>query len=152
MLREMMAESPEFDLMVKTPGIDPDAKNAAIEAICSKTGSDPAVINFLKVLTENKRMILLPRMIDLFETFYRAEKGLVPCVVTSAEPLTTAQQGQVKAAMEARAEKGSTLIMEYNTNPALLGGLVVKFGEMVLDQSVSTRLECLTTRLLAPVE
>merc|ERR1712032_1546238 len=99
MLREMMAESPEFDLMVKTPGIDPDAKNAAIEAICGKVGSDPAVINFLKVLTENKRMILLPRMIDLFETFYRAEK----------------------------------------------------MGEMVLDQSVCTRLERLTTRLLAPV-
>merc|ERR1712217_962378 len=150
-LRAMMDESPEFRLMVETPGIDPEAKIKAIEAICGKAGTDGAVINFLKVLTENKRMKLLPRMIDLFETFYRAEKGLVPCTVTSAAPLTDAQKGQVKQAMEARAEKGSTLIMEYDTNPALLGGLVVKMGEMVLDQSVSTRLERLTTRLLAPV-
>merc|ERR1712050_384762 len=151
-LRTMMNESPEFKLMVETPGIDPDAKNKAVEGICAKAGSDAAVINFLKVLTENKRMKLLPRMIDLFETFYRAEKGLVPCKVTSAAPLTDEQKGQVQKAMEARAEKGSTLIMEYDTNPALLGGLVVKMGEMALDQSVSTRLERLTTRLLSPVE
>merc|ERR1712048_1251706 len=108
--------------------------------------------NFLKVLSEDKRMNKLPRMIELFETFYRAEKGLVPCVVTSAAELTDAQKAQVKKGMEARAEKGSTLIMEYKTNPALLGGLVVKMGEMVLDQSVSTRLERLTNRLLAPVD
>merc|ERR1719313_256930 len=69
MIRSMMSESKEFKLMVETPGIDPEEKIAAIEAICKKTGSEPSVINFLKVLTENKRMILLPKMIDLFETF-----------------------------------------------------------------------------------
>merc|ERR1712190_625231 len=141
-----------FKLMVESPGIDPESKVKACEDVCSKAGADGAVLNFLKVLVENKRMYKLPRMIELFETFYRAEKGLVSCVVTSAAALTDAQKKQVQKAMEARAEKGSTLIMEYNTNPALLGGLVVKMGEMVLDQSVNTRLERLTPRLLSPVE
>eukprot|EP00931_Biecheleriopsis_adriatica_P035851 TRINITY_DN2065_c0_g1_i1.p1 TRINITY_DN2065_c0_g1~~TRINITY_DN2065_c0_g1_i1.p1 ORF type:complete len:231 (+),score=77.06 TRINITY_DN2065_c0_g1_i1:82-774(+) len=150
-LRSMMEESKEFKLAVETPGIEPEAKVAAFEAICSKAGTDPAVVNFLKVLVENKRAHLLSRMIDLFENFYRAEKGLVLCKVTSAAPLSSAQQAQVKEAMTKRAEKGSTLIMEYNTNPALLGGLVVKMGEAVLDQSVSTRLERLQSQLLAPV-
>lgn len=150
-IRSMMEESKEFKLAVETPGIDPESKVAAFEAICQKAGTDAAVVNFLKVLVENKRAHLLGRMVDLFENFYRAEKGLLLCKVTSAEPLSDAQQGQVKAAMTQRAEKGSTLIMEYNTNPALLGGLVVKMGEVVLDNSVSTRLERLQTQLLAPV-
>jgi len=150
-IRSMMEESKEFKLAVETPGIDPESKVAAFEAICQKAGTDAAVVNFLKVLVENKRAHLLGRMVDLFENFYRAEKGLLLCKVTSAEPLSSAQQGQVKAAMTQRAEKGSTLIMEYNTNPALLGGLVVKMGEVVLDNSVSTRLERLQTQLLAPV-
>eukprot|EP00933_Yihiella_yeosuensis_P070800 TRINITY_DN78962_c0_g1_i1.p1 TRINITY_DN78962_c0_g1~~TRINITY_DN78962_c0_g1_i1.p1 ORF type:complete len:234 (-),score=61.94 TRINITY_DN78962_c0_g1_i1:236-937(-) len=150
-LRTMMEESKEFKLAVETPGIDPESKIAAFEAVCSKAGTDPAVVNFLKVLVENKRAHLLSKMIDLFENFYRAEKGLILCKVTSAEALSTAQQGQVKAAMQQRAEKGATLIMEYNTNSALLGGLVVKMGEVVLDNSVATRLERLQTQLLQPV-
>jgi len=150
-IRSMLAESKDFKLFVETPGIDPESKVAAFQAICSKAGADAAVVNFLKVLIENKRAHLLQRMIDLFENFYRAEKGLVLCKVTSAETLSSAQQGQVKAAMTQRAAKGATLIMEYDTNPSLLGGLVVKMGEVVLDNSVSTRLERLQTQLLAPV-
>eukprot|EP00435_Cladocopium_sp_Y103_P059008 s1215_g21.t1 len=175
-LRGMMAESQEpkslgklpfteLKLAIETPGIEPDSKVAAFEAICSKAGMDGAVVNFLKVLVENKRAHLLSRMIDIFEDGLRhshtADYGLVLCKVTSAAPLTSAQQGEVKAAMQKRAQ-GSELIMEYNTNPALLGGLVVKMGEdreragllkyfwkiqgfepemAVLDNSVSTRLE-----------
>mmetsp|Transcript_72127 Transcript_72127/g.211330 ORF Transcript_72127/g.211330 Transcript_72127/m.211330 type:complete len:230 (+) Transcript_72127:43-732(+) len=150
-LRNMMQESKEFKLMVETPGIDPESKVAVFESICTKASIDASVLNFLKVLIENKRMHLLNRMIDLFEGFYRAEKGLVVCKVTSAQPLSASQQKQVKQAMQKRAAKGSTLLMEYSVNPSLLGGLVVKMGEAVLDQSVSTRLERLTTQLLAPV-
>merc|ERR1719189_3352532 len=119
-IREMMQESNEFRLMVETPGIDPDSKTVALEAICSQTGADQAVVNFLKVLIENKRMHKLEKMIELFEGFYRAEKGLVLCEVTSAEPLSSTQEARVKAALEQRAEQGATLLMEYKTNPALL--------------------------------
>merc|ERR1711953_364310 len=105
-LKAMMAESKEFKLMVETPGIQPDAKVSAITAICGKIGADAATVNFLKVLVENKRMHLLAKMIDLFEGFYRAEKGLISCSVTSATPLTAAQQCEVQAAMEMRAEAG----------------------------------------------
>jgi len=150
-IRDMMKESPQFKLLIDTPGIEGSAKIQALDAINQKIKADPAILNFMKVLIENKRLGLLSRMINLYENFYRAEKGLVLCQVTSAEPLSTKQQAAVKAAMEKRAEKGSTLLMEYATNPAILGGLVVKMGEAVLDQSVSTRLERLQTQLLAPV-
>merc|ERR1712107_674941 len=138
--------------MVETPGIQPESKVGAIEVICKQASTDAAVVNFLKVLVENKRMHLLANMIDLYEGFYRAEKGLVSCSVTSAQELSSEEQAAVKKAMEKRAAEGSTLIMEYNTNAALLGGLVVKMGEAVYDYSVSNRLERLQTALLSPVE
>merc|ERR1711907_741311 len=108
---------------VETPGIQPEQKVAALEAICAKAGTDAAVVNFLKVLVENKRMYKLPKMIDIFEAFYRAEKGLVLCKVTSAGALSSSAQADVKKAMESRAEKGSTLIMEWDVNSSLMGGL-----------------------------
>mmetsp|Transcript_26805 Transcript_26805/g.41663 ORF Transcript_26805/g.41663 Transcript_26805/m.41663 type:complete len:234 (+) Transcript_26805:66-767(+) len=150
-LRSMIASSADLKLMVETPGIDPDRKVDAIQAVCGAAGSDPAVVNFLKVLVENKRLKLLPRMIDLYEVFYRAEKGLVPCTVTSASPLSSSQMSEVESAMQKRAGAGATLIMDFNTNPAILGGLVVKMGEAIYDNSVSTRLERLQTQLLAPL-
>merc|ERR1712232_265782 len=148
--RDKIGETPQFKLLIETPGISGDVKIKALDAVYKKTGADPAILNFMKVLIENKRLGKLSRMIDLYENFYRAEKGLVLCKVTSAEALTPKQQKEVKAAMEKRAEKGSTLIMEYTTNPAILGGLLVKFGEAVYDQTVATKLERLQTQLLAP--
>lgn len=150
-LRNMIEESPDLKLMVETPGIDPDSKINAITAVCAQAGTDDAVVNFAKVLIENKRLKLLPRMIDLYEVFYRAEKGLVPCTVTSASPLSDGQKREVEGAMQQRAGPGSTLIMDFTTNPLLLGGLQVKMGEAVYDNSVATRLERLQTQLLAPV-
>merc|ERR1719265_2985673 len=146
-----MMESADFKLMVESPGIDPEAKVEAMESICAQAGMDGAVVNFLKVLVENKRMNLLGKMIDLFEVFYRAEKGLIPCKVTSAAELSSYEMDEAKAAMEKRAEPGQTLIMEFATNPAILGGLQVKMGEAVYDFSVSTKLERLQTQLLAPL-
>lgn len=150
-IRDMINESAEFKLMLQTPAIAPAVKVSVLESICVKAGTDKSVINFLKVLIENKRLSCLSQIIELYETFYRAEKGLVPCEVTSAKELSEAERGQVKSAMQNRAESGSTLIMEYKVNPMLYGGLVVKLGEMVFDQSVQTRLERLQTQLLAPV-
>jgi len=69
------------------------------------------VINFLKVLIENKRMNKLSRMIEIFEGFYRAEKGLIACEVTSAAQLSSNEQSSVVTAMEKRAPSGSTLLM-----------------------------------------
>merc|ERR1711862_627839 len=118
-----MEESEEFKLMLQTPSIEPAVKVAVLETICTKAGTDASVTNFLKVLVENRRLLGLSRMIELYESFYRAEKGLVPCEVTSAKELSDAEKMQVKNAMQSRAEAGSTLIMEYKVNPILLGGL-----------------------------
>eukprot|EP00927_Polykrikos_kofoidii_P052805 TRINITY_DN46772_c0_g1_i1.p1 TRINITY_DN46772_c0_g1~~TRINITY_DN46772_c0_g1_i1.p1 ORF type:complete len:243 (+),score=46.44 TRINITY_DN46772_c0_g1_i1:100-729(+) len=150
--RSMMNDSVQFKNMIETPGISPEMKVAALEDVCSQAGSDEAVSNFLKVLVENKRSHLLLKMINMFETFYRAEKGLVLCEVMSATPLDYNAKERVQEAMQQRAEAGAQMIMEYSVNPALMGGLVVKMGDAVFDQSVSSKLERLQTQLLAPVE
>eukprot|EP00927_Polykrikos_kofoidii_P062318 TRINITY_DN57123_c0_g1_i1.p1 TRINITY_DN57123_c0_g1~~TRINITY_DN57123_c0_g1_i1.p1 ORF type:complete len:219 (+),score=51.46 TRINITY_DN57123_c0_g1_i1:46-702(+) len=151
-LRTMMNESVDFKLMIETPGISPEMKVAALNDVCDAAATDVAVVNFLKVLVENKRSHLLSKMIDMFEAFYRAEMGLVLCQVASATPLGYEQKSQVQKAMEKRAAAGSELIMEFTVNPSLMGGLVVKMGEAVIDQSVTAKLERLQAQLLAPVE
>merc|ERR1719329_745702 len=117
-----MKDSKDLKLMVDTPGVDPRTKILAMTSVCDAAGIDASVVNFIKVLVENKRLQLLPKMIDMYEVFYRAEKGQVPCTVTSAKELTKKEKSKVEAAMQKRAGAGSTLIMDYNTNPLILGG------------------------------
>eukprot|EP00811_Abedinium_folium_P013916 NODE_22951_length_687_cov_3.989286.p1 GENE.NODE_22951_length_687_cov_3.989286~~NODE_22951_length_687_cov_3.989286.p1 ORF type:complete len:190 (+),score=90.32 NODE_22951_length_687_cov_3.989286:68-571(+) len=150
-IRRLMSKSADFKVMVESPGIDPESKSAALGAICDKIDANESVVNFFKVLVENKRLYLLGRMIDLFEDFYRAERNLILCQVTSANTLDDAEEASVEAALTKRAPDGARLIMKYNTNSAVLGGLVVKMGDAVLDNSVATRLDQVQAQLLAPL-
>ena len=90
-------------------------------------------------------------MIDNFERFYRAEKGQIVCTVTSAKPLDDASRKKVENALLKRAGAGAELIVSYEENPAIKGGLSVKMGESVLDFTVATKLERLTAALLEPI-
>jgi len=150
-LRTFMNESNEFKLFVETPGVQPEQKNSVLDAITAKYGYSPVTGNFLKVLVENRRINRLGKMIDSFEEFYRAEKGQVLCKVMSAAELDAGQKTKVQGALQARAGKDAKLILEYEVNPALLGGLTVKLGDQVFDMSVQSKLDRLQAQLLAPV-
>lgn len=143
-------EASDFDLMVKSPGIQAKEKVACFEAIAKKGGFQDVSTNLLKLMVENRRIHELDKFIDVFEMFYRVEKGQVVCHVTSAKELTGDQKSQVADALKTRA-KGAQTIVSYATNPAMMGGLAVKMGDQVLDFSVQSKLERLTNTLLEPV-
>jgi len=150
-INKLLATSPDFKLMVESPGIQPEERSDALIEMSKRLGTDEAVVNFLKVLVENKRLHLLERMIGVFEEFYRAEKNLVLCQVTSATELTEGRRADVAGALQSRVGKDSKLLIDYDVNPAILGGLVVKMGNAVLDNSVASRVEQLQKQLLMPV-
>jgi len=150
-LRSFLTESNDFKLFVETPGVSSDDKLGALEGIATKYGYAPVTTNFLKVLVENKRINLLEKMINAFEDFYRAEKGQVVCKVSSAEDLSAAQKKQVEKTLQGRAGSDAKLIVEYETNSALVGGLLVKMGDQIFDFTVSSKLDRLQAQLMAPV-
>ena len=84
-------------------------------------------------LLENRRLNDLDKMVTAFEGFYRAELNQVVCQVTSAKELDSSAKSKVEGALKARAGSGAKLIVSYDTNPGIMGGLQVKMGEQVLD-------------------
>ncbi|CEM28148.1 unnamed protein product [Vitrella brassicaformis CCMP3155] len=150
-IRDSIAESKEFKLFVETPGIPTDIKGTVFGSIAQKYQFQDVTVNFLKVLMENRRVGMLQKVIDVFEDFFRAHKGEVKCKVTSAKPLSAAESKEIEAALKKRAGKDAKLIMEWNTSPAIMGGLVVKLGDQVLDFSVQSKIERLQSQLMNPV-
>merc|ERR1712098_563489 len=90
-MRSLLQESKDFKTFIETPGISPGEKMSALAGI-SKGWSSPLSTNFLYLLVENKRLSLLRKMVDAFEEFYRAEKGIILCSVSSAGEININQK------------------------------------------------------------
>jgi F-type H+-transporting ATPase subunit delta len=101
--------------------------------------ADPIVLNFLELLVENHRMPTLFRVRRAYERLWERENQLLPVQIISAVELDDAV---VKKIEERIADQtGQKIQTQTTVDPDVLGGLVVRVGNTVLDASVRHRLE-----------
>jgi F-type H+-transporting ATPase subunit delta len=106
---------------------------------------DPPLRNFVHVLAENHRLPLLPEIAAHFEQLRSAVENTVDVEVVSAVPLDAAQADKLKQALSTRLKR--QVRMRASVDSALLGGAVVRAGDLVIDGSLKGRLERLATEL-----
>jgi F-type H+-transporting ATPase subunit delta len=101
--------------------------------------ADPALVNFLQVLIENHRLPLIHRIRRQFEVLWDHENRRLPVEVTSAIELDRS----VIEALEARIleQTGQNVELESIVDPDILGGIVLRVGNSILDASVRHRLD-----------
>ncbi|CBZ51724.1 ATP synthase, related [Neospora caninum Liverpool] len=150
-VRNALKDSGEFRLFVDSPAVSVQQKLDVLQQLVNRYKFDALTGNLLTTLVENKRLPILARVADAFDAMYRKEKGEVKCLVTSAKPLSAQQQKEIVAALQKRAGSQARLIVDYAVSPQIMGGLVVRLGEQVLDFSVVSRLDRLQSQLLAPL-
>lgn len=101
--------------------------------------------NFIRALAENRRLALLPEISTLFEVQRRAAEGAVQAELVSAFPASDAQQAEVIASLGKRLGRDVTLTC--STDSSLLGGAIIRAGDLVIDGSVRGKLERLANTL-----
>jgi F-type H+-transporting ATPase subunit delta len=102
-------------------------------------GVDPTVENFLELLVENHRMPAVFRVRREFERLWEQENQLLPVTITSAVALDDAT---VKSIGDAIGQQtGQRVQLTADVDPDVLGGLVVRVGNSILDASIRNRLE-----------
>jgi len=102
-------------------------------------GADPAVMNFLEVLVERHRMPAIFRIRTDFEALYDKSKKLMPVLVTSAvelDPATIESLGK-----RIGEQTGNEIELSSKVDPEILGGIVLRVGNFIMDASIRTRLE-----------
>jgi len=110
-------------------------------------GSSEHGVNFLKLLIEYDRVDVLPEISDRFDALKADVENTVDVTVTSATKLNAAQVKEIEKALKLRLGRDvnlSTEIDEY-----LIGGAVIRAGDVVIDGSVRARLEGLSNALVA---
>jgi F-type H+-transporting ATPase subunit delta len=107
----------------------------------------PVTLAFLNLLVDKRRANLLLAVQAEFERMVREVRNIAYATATSAVPLSAEQLIQLERALEARTGKDIELRTELD--PDLIGGVLVRIGDTVLDGSVRGNLERLREQLLA---
>lgn len=125
----------------------PDDKKAAIVQKLFAQEVGPLTLSFLNILIEKDREDILVDVQREFRLQADVSRGLLRAHATVAAPLDDAQQKALVAGLQQRT--GKTIALDVNVDPAILGGVVVRLQDTVIDGSVRGSLERLREQMLA---
>ena len=136
-----LRESADFRDVINSPVYDREEQGAAVAAIAEKAGLSAIVGNTLRLMASKRRLFVLPHLVSALEKMLSDEKGEVEAEVTSAQPLTDAQQAKLAETLKARV--GKDVKLNTAVDESLIGGLVVKVGSRMIDTSIRSKLAAL---------
>jgi F-type H+-transporting ATPase subunit delta len=134
---DTLQESHDLQVFLFSPYFSTQEKEEGLERAIS--GADEALINFFKLLIENHRMPVIFRVRRDYDAMWQEENKLLPVSVTSAVEL---DEKTVKEIGDKIADQtGRKVELSAQVDEEILGGIVVRVGNSVLDASVRNRLE-----------
>jgi F-type H+-transporting ATPase subunit delta len=134
---DALAESRELELFFFSPYFSTEEKKEGLDKAVE--GADEIVRNFLAVLIENHRMPALMRVRRDYERLWQEANQMLPVQVTSAVELDEAVTRQIGE--EIGRQTGRKVELSTTVDPDVLGGIVLRVGNSILDASIRTRLE-----------
>ena len=132
------------DALITSPNVSTD-QLVDLFSNLSGTGPDDEVRNFVRLLAKNRRLKLLPDIAVQFEALRADVENTAAVEVTSAVALSAEQQAKLAAALKTRLKRD--VVMTTCVDPGLIGGAVIRCGDLVIDGSLQGRLSRLRTEL-----
>jgi F-type H+-transporting ATPase subunit delta len=141
-----IVKDPRVGALLGDPRVTP-AQLAQLFTDITGPKLDEQGANFVRTLADNHRLAYLPEIAALFDTFKDEALGVADVTVTSAAPLDAAQQQALARALERRLSRKVRL--HCDTDPDLIGGAILRSGDLVIDGSLRTRLNRIAYELTA---
>jgi F-type H+-transporting ATPase subunit delta len=134
---DALSETRELQTFFFSPYFSTEEKKDGLAK--AVTDADETVFNFLELLLENHRMPVIFRVRREYDRLWEDANRLLPVQITSAVELDPSVAERVGE--EIGRQTGRTVELTSNVDPELLGGIVVRVGNSILDASIRTRLE-----------
>lgn len=143
----LLTQQPELEAFLASPYFAEQTKRDLIRGVL--TGKlAPLTVNFLSVMIEHNRGALLPRILERYRQLYRAYQGYEAVSVTVAQSLNP---DQVRRLSQDLAEAMRAKIdLEVLVDPSILGGVIIRHSDKMLDNSVRGRLVRTVGRIANP--
>ncbi len=145
-IRTVLKENPEFTALMNHPKITKEEKTEVMENIFRGRISDE-LTGFFSIIIAKDRYKEIDSILTYFEDQVKALKGIGVAYVTTAVPLRDEQKKKVEEKLLATAGY-QKMEMHYIENPKIVGGMVIRICDRVVDSSVSSKLDKLSRQLM----
>ncbi|XP_012665158.1 ATP synthase subunit O, mitochondrial [Otolemur garnettii] len=139
-----LLKEPKMAASILNPYVKRSVKVKSLNDITAKERFSPLTANLMNLLAENGRLSNTQGVISAFSTMMSVHRGEVPCTVTTASPLEEATLTELKTVLKSFLGQGQILKLEVKTDPAIMGGMIVRIGEKYVDMSAKTKIQKLT--------
>ena len=143
-LAASVAQQSAVEKLLNSPSVTAAVQAQAVRDICDNE-LVAASQNFISILSENRRLQLLPQISQQFEIMKANQEKAVDVDVVAASDIDTAQQQALSDALSAKLERKVNL--QVSLDKSLLGGAVIRAGDTVIDGSIRGRLTKLAESL-----
>ena len=144
-LADVLAGSKDLANAITNPMLKKDQVAGALDSLMAAAKSGDLVRNFVGLVAKNGRAKDLPAMAAAFAAELATRRGELTADVTTARDLTKEQETALAAALTK--EMGSKVQISQKTDPAILGGMIVRVGSKMVDSSLKTKLQKLKLSL-----
>ncbi len=140
---DLMAAHPELLTLLSVPTLSVGERLSVLREVI---GEDEGTIdNFLCLLVERHRISRIAEIRDAYNQMYYEAYGIAEVSVTTAEPLNDAQRARLTKQMEQKL--GRRILLHEQCDPAILGGMIVQYGDTRMDNSLRTRMREMSANL-----
>ena len=139
-----VSQVPEIQELVKGVQLERNQLADLFIEICGEQ-LDQEGSNLIRVLAENRRLSLLPEIAAVYEIYKAEAESTLEAEIISAFPVADAQRDKIAEALKNKL--GRTVNLTCKTDKSLLGGAVIRAGDMVIDGSVNGKLEKLASAM-----
>ena len=143
-LAAAVSQDDTMQRVLKAPRLTSTEKATTFVEVCGDK-FDAQARNFLSIVSENNRMELLPEIADMFELYKAEQEKSVDVDVTSAFALNDEQKDKLAKVLSARL--GREVRLHAAEDASLIGGVVIRAGDLVIDGSVRGKLAKLAEAL-----
>jgi F-type H+-transporting ATPase subunit delta len=143
--REIFRAVPDVIETLHSPAVPRETKEKLLAALMAQYPVHAIASNFLRTLLQHNRMGYFEQILDGFLDAVSERKGIISAQVTAATLLSKTELKSLEARLAGIT--GKVVNVEMQTDPSLLGGMVVQIGDTIVDGSIRTQLDEMKRRL-----
>ncbi len=136
---EAMATMPEVKDGLTNFLYPVDVRCKVMAHIADSLGACQVIKNFLDLVVQKKRAAFLPEIAEAFQVLIDAQRNICQGTVVSAMPLSQELNDKVQATLEKIT--GKKVVLSSKVDPSIIGGIIAKVGDLVLDGSIRSQLQ-----------
>ncbi len=141
---DLLEAYPQFDQLFKSPLIQAQEKKSIISQVFKEQVSQE-VLNFLYILVDKRRQSHIQEIVRAYIAMVEAANNMVEAVAVTAKPMDSEEVMRLQAKLSASSGKNITLKNEINHE--IIGGVLIKIGDKVIDGTVKNRLSQIKEQL-----